>query len=122
MAAHTGKISGGTVTTTSATAADLLSIPLPENCIAAIVCDVKARRPANGDCAVYRVEGGVKRHGAAAAVLLGMSNSESFEDTGAALWDVVLVADANSVVLRVTGAAGVTLEWTGYMNAIIWES
>jgi hypothetical protein len=63
----------------------------------------------------YRVNAAVRTTGAT-AVLIGLNAIDVFEEAALAGCAVSLVASGNNAIVRVTGVAGLTIDWSAELN------
>jgi len=114
----------GTVTTTNATATNILSIPLDENKTISLEVQITGRRIDSGSVGVsasYKLSGAFKRNAGGNVTQVGTTLAEAvFYDDGAA-WDGTLNANTTSqaVDVRVTGTIVSTINWTARANYTI---
>lgn len=101
----------GTAQTIGAVTADVLTIPLgitPTNFI--FTCNIAGYEAAGSFGCSYFVIGSVKTNGIAATIIPDPDYTVS-EDLALAAADIDMLAVGNSVVFRVTGVAGLTINW-----------
>lgn len=107
-----------TVQTTDDTVTTLATYAVPDNAIVRVEVEIVARRPSNGDSAVYRRAVGVKRHGGGGATLVGaVQDAHTAEDVAG--WDATLDVSGNDLRVRVTGEAAATIEWRSRMRLVV---
>jgi hypothetical protein len=97
-----------------------LRITIANDTTWAFDCLIVARRTdADNESASYRITGCIDRNAnAASTALVNSSVTVIAEDTAA--WDVDVVADATngSLNFRVTGEAGKTIRWVGWVRLV----
>ncbi|RJO60820.1 MAG: hypothetical protein C4542_08200 [Dehalococcoidia bacterium] len=115
------------ITTTDATATDILSIPLAEGQTMSLEVQITGRRTDSGNAGLsvsYRLAGAFKRNASGNVTQVSLTQSDPvFFDDGAA-WDATLNADTTNqtVDVRVTGEIDVTIKWTARANYTIQSS
>ena len=101
----------GTGTTVGAVTADIITIPLGAT-PAAFLIEVRvayfeSTGPAGGSNLIV----GTARTTGAAATVVGTPDETFNEDASLGASDVDLIASANNIIVRVTGVAGLTINW-----------
>jgi hypothetical protein len=108
----------GTGQTIGAVTANLITIPLgavaTTYTIEAHIAGFNAATPAS----VGYVLTGVYRTTGAAASLVGVTDKYTAEEAAVVGADAAFVISGNSVIVQVTGVAGLTINWTSWSNAI----
>lgn len=107
------------ITTTDATVTTAYTFALPTSCSAHFEVIVVAYTPADGVSATYKVEGGAKRFGAAAAALVGAPITTPWEDDAA--YNATMEVSGNNAVIKVTGVAATTVEWFVTPNVTLMQ-
>ncbi len=101
----------GTGTTVGAVTADLVTFPLGATpgtyVIDSNFCGFNASTPAG---AGYSIFGSVRTTGAAASIV-GIPDKINNEDPSMVACNADLVVSGNNAILRVTGTAGLTIDW-----------
>lgn len=111
--APTGVFSGA-VSTTNAAQATLCTIAVPANSTLVIMALVAARRTggssgATGDGAGYNMSAVVKNIAGTVSVI---SQGVTFSGEDQPTWDATLTVSGTNVLIRITGAANNTVNWT----------
>lgn len=103
------RIYRGIVTTTNATPTTILTIGTVSDTAALISCEVIAHRTDTaGECAGYRRTLRAKNIGG--TVTLGTVDSD-YTGEDDANWDVTFSVSTTSILIKVTGAVGKTIDW-----------
>lgn len=106
----------GTATTTGAVTADVITFPLGATPgTFTFDCRIAGFDAVTPSGAGYTIVGSVRTTGAA-AVLLGGQAVDAFEEAATAACSGVLTVSGNNAIFRVTGAAGLTIDWNGVMT------
>ena len=85
------------------------SMMIPEDCVGRLVVDVYATNHA-GEASRWRYTALVRRVGSNAPTMVSQT-SERQNSAGAASWAASPRLDGNQIVVDVTGAAAVTVDW-----------
>lgn len=83
--------------------------------ISARIAAFEATTPAG---AGYRINAAVRTTGAA-GVLIGVNAIDTFEEAALVACDVAILVVGNDAIVRVTGAAGLTIDWSAELNSIL---
>ena len=106
----------GTGTTVGAVTDDLITLSLGGTAgtylIETNVVGFESTTPAG---AVYRARGAFRTTGAASTEI-GTDSLVQFEDVALAGCSVDAIANANNVIIRVTGTAGLTCQWRAFLT------
>ena len=108
----------GTATTVGAVSADVITLPLgstPGNYTFNVM--VSSFEPTTPVGASYTIAAGVRTTGAA-AVLIPNQVPDEMEEAASIPEDAEVVVAGNSMIVRVTGMAGVTIRWIAYIEYI----
>lgn len=114
------KSKAGSVTTTDATATDIISIPLSEEQTMSIAAQITGRNT-DGLSVGYTISGAFKRDSGGNVTQVGQQLNEAVHYDDGAAWSGTLNADTTNqtVDVRVTGEIGVTIKWTARVNYTI---
>lgn len=104
----------GSDTTTNATPTELARRTIDEN-VSAVATVAIGAVSTGGVHASWSITANIKRDTGNVSVLGSVTNLLTpGKDIGALLWDVDLDVDGADLVLTVTGATGVTIDWAGF--------
>lgn len=108
----------GTGQTIGAVNGDLITFPLGAVAgtytMSVRVAAFEATTPAG---AGYRINSAVRTTGGA-ATLIGVNATDTFEEAALNTCSVAIVVVGNSAIVRVMGAAGLTIDWDGELDSI----
>lgn len=110
----------GTVDTTNATQATVLSLPIPTNTVYGADGYVIARRTggsagSTNDGAYYRISVVANNTGGTAAII---GNDAQAVGESQSTWDISFTTSGANVLVQVTGAVNNNISWTGYVEII----
>jgi len=107
----------GTGTTIGAVTSDLITYALGATpgtyAFSVQVAGFESTTPAG---AGYRIHAAVRTTGAA-ATLIGINAIDTFEEAALVGCSVQILANANNAIVRVTGTAGLTINWSAEMDS-----
>ena len=106
---------GGSTTTTTGAIATFGSEPLNADSAVAFRAMVVAR-DSNGVIAVWHFEGAAKRASSGDAQVLSLRTGLHSADLGAERWSARVETSSSSLVFRVRGEDGATIDWSGQSN------
>jgi len=110
----------GSVKTSNASVASVVSYKLPENVVGLVRAEVLAVAPAGGNAGVYERKLGVKRIGAGPAIPVGAVQPIGADGEDVPAWNSTI--DTNGIEARVLvlGALNTDVEWFAHLLVILY--
>lgn len=107
-----------TGSTTGATTADLCTTTVTDAACTFVRAVIAGHESTGPDGVGYSIEGAVKRDGGTVTQIGATSTPTTVEDAALAGAGVAFVIAGTSVVVRVTGVAGLTINWTARLETL----